>query len=193
MQLGENARETLERSHISKINRLLHSISPPISDYRELFDPAQAMKCSSWPGISVRAISRVGEKRKDSHGYDRTMSECDMMSVSGPSSETLSIVKLLATSLTSYRFAKPVFWGIAVSRRVERSSGAASAGRSRFYWDPEQGAHQLPERGDGRSENRAGKPGVSESPLPLLLAMRVSGSQRSFSCPGMISLSAAVL
>ena len=132
-------------------------------------------------------------ERKDSHGYDRTMSECDMMSVSGPSSETLSIVKLLATSLTSYRFAKPVFWGIATSRRVERSSGAASAGRSRFYWDPEQGAHQLPERGDGRSENRAGKPGVSESPLPLLLAMRVSGSQRSFSCPGMISLSAAVL
>ena len=57
---------------------------------------------------SSRHILRRRE-RKDSHRNDRTMSECDMMSVSGPSSETLSIVKLLATSLTSYRFAKPVF------------------------------------------------------------------------------------
>jgi hypothetical protein len=82
-------------------------------------------------------------ERKDSHRNDRTMPECDMMSVSGPSSETLSIVKLLATSLTSYRLAKPVFWGIAASRRAEWSSGAASAGRSRLYRDPEQGVHQL--------------------------------------------------
>jgi len=52
---------------------------------------------------SSRHILRRRE-RKDSHRNDRTMSECDMMSVSGPSSETLSIVKLLATSLTSYRF-----------------------------------------------------------------------------------------
>ena len=52
---------------------------------------------------SSRHILRRQE-RKDSHRNDRTMSECDMMSVSGPSSETLSIVKLLATSLTSYRF-----------------------------------------------------------------------------------------
>jgi hypothetical protein len=41
-------------------------------------------------------------------------------------------------------------------------------------WDPEQRAHQLLERGDGRSENRAGKPGMSESPLPLPLASRTS-------------------
>ena len=59
---------------------------------------------------SSRHILRRRE-RKDSHRNDRTMSECDMMSEPSPSGETLSIVKLLTTSLTSYRCAEPALRG----------------------------------------------------------------------------------
>ena len=140
-------------------------------------------ECSSWPGIPVRAKSCAGENERTATG---TTTPVRMRYDVCIRSIERDIIDCEAFGNQSHLvpLPKPVFWGIAVSRRVERSSGAASAGRSRLYWDPEQRAHQLPERGDGRCENRAGKPGMSESPLPLPLARRaspaVSGGKQLF-------------